>query len=231
MAKIFISYKYADKFVRQNNSCNWSHWFSGVESGNYLTARDYVTHLMDKVLTDHTNKAEKDGDDLSSLTEEVIQQKLYDRIYDSTVTIVLISKKMRDSNRAEKLQWIPREIAYSLREQPREDRTSYTNGILAIALPDENGVYDHAVVHKNCGARSWQTDSFFKIIGDNMFNRKNKNHTPCNSCLNYHHHGEDHSYIHPVKWDDFIDDHNKYINHVLDLKERLEEFKLTKVHG
>lgn len=229
MAKIFISYKYGDKHVRQNDAYDYAHWAMELENGNYLTARDYVTHLMEKVLTDHTNKAEKDDEDLSHLSEDTIQQKLYDRIYDSTVSIVLISKKMKDA-REEKLQWIPREIAYSLREQSRADRTSYTNGILAVALPDEEGKYDHAIVHQDCGVRSWQTNSFFKIIGGNMFNKKDKNHEFCDSCSSHHHHGGDHSYIHPVKWDDFVEDHNKYIEHVLDLKDRLDEFKLTKSH-
>lgn len=227
MAKIFISYKYGDKYVRQHNSYNSRDWFLGVENGNYLTARDYVTHLIEEILTDHTNKAEGDNEDLSNLTENVIQQKLYDRIYDSTVTIVLISKQMKESTE-EKLQWIPREIAYSLKEKTREDRTSYTNGILAIALPDEGGSYDYAVIDKNCGVRSWQTQSFFKIIGTNMFNRINKNHDFCNSCFSYHHHDHNHSYIHPVKWDDFVQDHNLYINRVLDFKDRLDEFELMK---
>lgn len=227
MAKIFISYKYGDKHVRQNNSINWNDWLVEVENGNYLTARDYVTHLMENVLTDHTNKAEKDGEDLSNLAEDVIQQKLYNRIYDSTVTIVLISKQMKDPT-IQNLQWIPREVSYSLKEKTREDRTSYTNGILAIALPDEDGKYDYAVAHKDCGARSWQIHRFFKIISSNMFNRINKNHDLCISCLGYHHNGFDHSYVHPVKWDDFIKNHNLYIDRVLDLKDRLNEFKLTK---
>lgn len=114
MAKIFISYKYSDKYVRQPDSYNLSDWFNNVENGNYITARDYVTHLMEKVLTDHQNKSERDNEDLGDLTEEVIQQKLYDRIYDSSVTVILLSKNMKES-RAEKLQWIPREISYSLR--------------------------------------------------------------------------------------------------------------------
>lgn len=230
MAKIFISYKYGDKHVRQNESCDWNHWSLGFKDGNYLIARDYVTYLMDNVLTDHTNKAEKDDEDLSYLTEETIQAKLYDRIYDSTVTIVLISKKMRDFLKEEKLQWIPRELSFSLREKTRDDRTSYTNGILAIALPDENGEYDHAVIDKDCGVRSWQTGSYFNIIGGNMFNRKQKNRTFCDKCNSNHHSGGDHSYIHPVKWDDFIKDHNKYIDHVLDLKDRTDEFELIKTH-
>ncbi len=224
MAKIFISYKYGDKHVRQHYSYNHTDWLLESENGNYLTARDYVTYLMEKVLTDHINKAEKDDEDLSYFLEETIQKKLYDRIYDSTVTIVLISKDIKEP-KAEKLQWIPREIAYSLREQSREDRTSYTNGVLAVVLPDENDNYDHGVIHKNCGVTSWQTHSFFKIIRENMFNKLDKNRNICDSCVSYHHYDNDHSYIHPVKWDDFVKDHNKYINHVLDLKERLNDFE------
>lgn len=230
MAKIFISYKYGDRHVKQNDSCNWSEWISGIQGGNYLIARDYVTHLMEKVLTDHTNKAEKDNEDLSHLSEETIQQKLYDRIYDSTVTIVLISKNMKDFLKVEKNQWIPREIAYSLREQSREDRTSYTNGMLAVVLPDEEGKYEYAVVDETCGVRCWQTNSFFKIIGGNMFNRLNKKHDYCGECSGYHHHDDDHSYIHPVKWDDFVSNHNLYIKRVLNLRDRLEEFELKKNH-
>lgn len=229
MAKIFISYKYGDKYVKQNDSYSLSDWRLETEGGNYLTARDYVTHLMENILIDHTHKAEKDDEDLSHLAEETIERRLHDRIYDSTVTIVLISKRMKEP-RDEKLQWIPRELAYSLREKTRDDRTSYTNGILAVVLPDENGSYDHAVIHKDCGVRSWQTHSFFQIVRENMFNRVQKNHSHCEACSDYHHYGNDHSYIHPVKWDDFVGDPNRYINHVLNLKDRLDEFELTKTH-
>lgn len=227
MAKIFISYKYRDKHVRQNSSCNWNDWSNDAENENYLTARDYVDHLMEKILTDHTNKAEKDNEDLSNFTEDVIQQKLYDRIYDSTVTIVLMSKKMMEPSN-EKFQWIPREISYSLKEKTREDKTSYTNGILAVFLPDEDNKYDYGVIEKNCGVRSWQTNSFFKIIRENMFNKKEKSQTYCNLCKGYHYYKNDHSYIHPVKWDDFVNNHNLYIDRVLDFKDRLYEFELTK---
>jgi hypothetical protein len=228
MAKIFISYKYADKSVKQNTDCNWNHWLSGVEGGSYLTARNYVDHLIEKVLTDHTSKAEKNDEDLSHLTEEVIQQKLYDRIYDSTITIVLISKNMKEAMN-EKLQWIPQEIAYSLREKTRDDRTSCTNGVLAVVLPDENGVYDHGIKHLNC-VTEIQTNNFFNIISKNMFNRNEHKRNICTICGTHHHYGDDHSYVYPVKWDDFIKTPNVYIDLALDLKNRLDEFKLTKTH-
>lgn len=228
MAKIFISYKYADKSVGQNSSCNWSHWMSGIEGGSYLTARDYVDHLMEKVLTNHTNKSEKNDEDLSHLTDDVIQQKLYDRIYDSTVTIVLISKNMKESI-SEKLQWIPQEIAYSLKEKTREDRTSYTNGVLAVVLPDENNSYEHGIKDLNC-VTEIQTSNFFNIVSKNMFNRNEHKRNVCVTCGTHHHYGYDHSFVHPVKWEDFVKNHDHYINLVLDLKDRLDEFDLTKTH-
>lgn len=228
MAKIFISYKYGDKSVRQNDNCNWTHWQSEIDDGSYLTARDYVDHLMEKVLTDHTNKAEKDDEDLSHLTEDAIQQKLYDRIYDSTVTIVLVSKNMKEAKH-ESLQWIPREIAYSLRDKTREDRTSYTNGVLAVILPDEGGSYEHGVKYYNC-VTEFQTHNFFKIISANMFNRNEHKTNICAVCGNRHHYGDDHSYIYPVRWDNFVNNHNFYVDHVLGLKDRLDEFDLKKTH-
>ena len=183
---------------------------------------------MEKVLTDHVNKAEKDNEDISHLTEEVIQQKLYNRIFDSTVTVVLISKDMKE-NGLEKLQWVPREISYSLREKTREDKTSYTNGVLAVILPDESNSYEHGIKHFNC-VTEIQTNKFFNIISSNMFNRSEHKRNVCTVCRNYHHYGDDHSYIYPVKWDNFVKNHNFYINHVLGLKDRLDEFSLKKTH-
>lgn len=226
MSKVFISYKYSDKSVRQRSDCNWTEWLLGLENGNYLTARDYVNHLMQNVLVDHTNKAEKDNEDLSHLTDDVIEQKLYNRIYDTSVTIILVSKSMKEST-SEKTQWIPREIAYSLKEKTRDGRTSHTNGILAVILPDEKESYNHGIIDRNC-VTEIQIGNFFDIISTNMFNRNENKLNVCGECGVSHHYGSDHSYIYPVKWDDFIANHNIYIDHVLSLKDRLDEFRLSK---
>ncbi len=53
-----------------------------------------------------------------------------ERIYDSTITIVLISPNMKDAFKWDKSQWIPWEIAYSIRETTRGDFTSHSNAIL-----------------------------------------------------------------------------------------------------
>src|SRR3989339_407679 len=122
-------------------------------------------------------------------------------------------------------QWIPWEIAYSLREKTREGRTSLTNAMLAVVVPDEYGSYNYFVESLDCvhcnGIR-WKTEILFSILGKNMFNRKKPNTIDCRggSCGTLHT-GSNHSYIHPVRWDHFISDINFYINHVALINENI----------
>ena len=91
--KIFVSYKYADADVK-----NLTWW------GN-STVRDYVTEFQNKLSAeDDINKGEEDDEDLSGLSEEVIWEKLKNRIYDSSVTVVFISPNMRESGKADRDQ-------------------------------------------------------------------------------------------------------------------------------
>lgn len=223
--KIFVSYKYKDKNVRPLDG-----YTPNEDTNFYYTPRHYVDKIIDIVGAEHIYKGEISGEDASHLTDDTIDSKLKAKIFDSSATIVLISPNMKDPTISEGEQWVPNEISYSLRYKTRGDRTSDANGMLAVVLPDANGSHDYAVVQKECGVRSWQTNTFFKIISENMFNRQNKNHTPCESCSSYHHHGDDHSYIHPVKWDEFIANYNTYIEHAIALKNKKHEFVLTKVH-
>ena len=118
---IFISYKYGDNTVH----------------GQGTTVRDYVDklqRLIDK--EDHVNKGEADDTDLSRLTDDTIRQKLADRMFHSSVTIVLISPNMREYYKLERNQWIPWEVAYSLRTEHREHGNSNPNAMIAVVLPD-----------------------------------------------------------------------------------------------
>lgn len=217
--KIFISYKYGDSSVQHI-----------PRFGEYdaTTARHYVDVLQAKLdAADHINKGEDDGEDMSGFKDETIESNLRGKIFDSSITVVLISKNMKDPYLAEEDQWIPWEIAYSMKEMTRDGRTSGTNGMLAVVLPDENGDYSYIVNHYPC-VTSWNTPSLFKIFGSNMFNRNQKNLYQCQTCRGYHHTGQDHSYIHPVKWSDFIVNINGHLDHVANHQTNLDHFDIVK---
>lgn len=154
--KVFISYKYSDRLV------------GALDGNNFCTARTYVDKIQSLMQsTDNLNKGENDGEDLGDFKDSTIQTILKDKIYDSSITIVLISKNMWDRSIPESDQWIPWEIAYSLRDKTRDGRTSRANGMLAIVLPDEDGSYDYFLKEHfchYCNTTNYDTSIMFKII-------------------------------------------------------------------
>lgn len=212
--KIFISYKYADANVRA---------FTGIL---HTTVRDYVDVLQTKIdRSDHINKGENDGEDLSSLSDSTIASKLGDKIFDSTVTIVFISKGMKEST-PEKDQWIPWEVSYSLREQSRQGVNSKTNAVLGVVLPDQLGTYDWYYRHNpECNSITHFTGQLFTILRENMFNIKKPQTRICNGTTITE--GEA-SYIKTVKWDDFVVNINWYIEKALEIWRVRDQYNIRK---
>lgn len=214
--KIFVSYKYLDSQVLP---------LKGITN---TTARHYVDSLSKRLeYGDHIYKGENDGEDISSLEDSTIGSKLGDKIFDSTVTIVLISKGMRE-NKPDKEQWIPWEISYSLKEQSREGQRSKTNAVLAVVLPDENAKYDYFLVrNETCNSITYRVDTLFEILNKNMFNLKDKekNMRECNGSKIYEGY---HSYIYSVKWEHFISNINHYIDLALEIRKNINEYELIK---
>jgi hypothetical protein len=221
MAKVFVSYKYMDSQVKPLPNL--------VET----RVRDYVNVLQTLLEENHhINKGELDGEDLSEFKDETIESKLRDRIYDSSVTLVLVSKGMKDTAMAEDDQWIPWEIAFSLRESTRDGRTSGTNAMIAVVLPDETGSYGHfveAICLKGC--RRWYQNNYFGILGSNMFNRKEHRLGSCDAHRNDEkmHVGDDHSFIYPVTWASFVNNVNGHLDKALAIKDNIDEYELQKV--
>jgi antiphage defense system Thoeris ThsB-like protein len=216
--KIFVTYKYADNQVKDLPDVYYEE----------TTVRNYVDKLQDKLdAEDHINKGENDDEDMSSLADSTIGSKLGDKIFDSSVTIVMISKGMKE-NKPEKEQWIPLEISYSLKEQSRQDVNSKTNAILAVVLPDENGYYDYYMTsNPACNSITYHLGSVFQILQDNMFNLKDKesNVRFCNESKIYE---GNPSYISSVKWHDFVSNINKYIETAVDIYKNRDQYEIKK---
>lgn len=212
--KIFVSYKYADGQVRN------------LPNNFYTTARDYVDVLQSKLdNSDHIYKGEDDGEDLGSLADSTIGSKLGDKIFDSSVTIVFISKGMKEA-KLDKDQWIPWEISYSLKEQSRQGRTSKTNAVLAVVLPDEWDSYDYFMKYNpNCNSTTLMTNTLFDILRYNMFNIKQPETRECNGSTIYHGYS---SYIHSVKWIDFINDIDTYIDIAVQIRDNRDNYNIRK---
>ncbi len=213
--KIFVTYKYSDSQVQ------------GLDGNYFSTARDYVDKLQDLLDDeDYIYKGENDNESLEDFKDETIETKLKNKIFDSTVTIVLISKGMKDYTLAETDQWIPWEISYSLKEMSRAGRTSKTNAILAVVLPDENGSYEYFLTYNpNCNSTTYHTDRLFKILRDNMFNIKNPDTRQCEGSTIYNGYF---SYIFCVRWRDFNEDIDKYIDIAFHIKENSEDYNISK---
>ena len=88
--KIFVTYKYLDSKVKD---------IPHKKDEGITTARHYVDEIQ-KLLSssDHIFKGEDDGEDMGTLADSTIGSKLGDKIFDSSVTIVLISKGMKENS-------------------------------------------------------------------------------------------------------------------------------------
>lgn len=147
--KVFVSYKFKDDNVKKLPNVVGPTW-----------PCDYVDYIKDKVLSnDDIYKGENSDEDISMWSEDDIWEHLKDKIYDSTVTVVLISPNMKEPGKWQRSQWIPWEISYSIRETTRKNRISHRNAILAVILPDRNGLYDY-----------YDEDTLFPILKSNIDN-------------------------------------------------------------
>ena len=96
--KIFISYKYYDKGVYQDpllDKIPDPVWPFYGDSG-YVTPRSYVNELSNVLSGYAIEKWEKDGEDVSSVKDSTIASKLRDKIFDSSITIVLVAPNRKE---------------------------------------------------------------------------------------------------------------------------------------
>ena len=147
--KIFVSYKYKDTNVKSLPNVLGT-----------TAVHDYVDYIQNRILNgDDIYKGEKSDEDISNWSDNAIWEHLKNKIYDSTLTIVLISPNMKEPRRWQTSQWIPWEISYSVKEMLRNGRTSQRNALLAVILPNRYGSYNY-----------YDKNDLFPILRDNIDN-------------------------------------------------------------
>jgi hypothetical protein len=224
--KVFVSYKYKDEKVSKLRDA----FYEDVDSvfrWNYRNTRvrDYVDLLQEKIGRDNLNLGEKDGESLEDFSDEKIETLLKQRIRQCSITVVILSKGMKELVISEREQWIPWEISYSLRVVPTGGNTKKMNAVLGIVLPDETGNYNwYFTSNPSCNSITHHTEQLFKILSDNMFNILDKEFRECNGTKI--HTKDEPSLIKTVQWDDFINgtNYNYYIEKAIEIKDDAESY-------
>jgi len=154
-----------------------------------------------------------DSPDLTDTSTENIKRALRDMMYDTSVTIVIISPNMKQS------KWIDWEIEYCLKKITRKDRTSQRNGVVGVIMK-VNGGYDwfKYTVEKDdgCKVSNYHTEKVFPIINNNRYNQEPPVYS-CSVCKCVN--ALTGSYIAFVEEDDFLADIDKYIDNAFDKSE------------
>lgn len=193
-------------------------------SYKYSEARD----LRDKIIKELGDGARfykgetADSPDQTDNKTDTIKNNLKDMMYDTSVTIVVISPDMKDS------KWIDWEIEYCLKGISREDRTSKTNGVVGV-IQKVNGGYDWFMTRKKnpdgCNVRNYDESKLYDIIRKNRYNRMDTTHS-CTTCKTYSQ--LDGSYISLIDEDEFLANPDKYIGNAFDKSNEADKFDLTK---
>lgn len=193
-------------------------------SYKYSEAQDLRDAIVDKLGDDasYYRGETSDSPDLTDYKTETIREHLKDMIFDTTVTIVIISPHMTES------EWIDWEIEYSLREYSRNNRKSKSNGIVGVIMKVDGGYeWLRSTTKHEDGHTSTNNDSskLYRIINDNRFNE-----TPvvysCEKCKTVDRLSG--SYISLIPEEEFLDNPAKFIENAYQKCRTIDKYIISK---
>ena len=199
--KVFISFRFSD----------------GKE------IKDELVDLFDES-TEVINRSE--DVDRSQMSEDTIQEYLYEKLKDTSVTIVLLTPEAvsyRKNWIGNYDDWLYDELRYSLEDR----KNNRTNGVVAVYTDDSKDMILESSSHycSHCQeTKSCRTLKFFdNLARKNMLNIKQSYKK--NLCNDLYDDSHD-SYISLVSLEEFKQDHTKYIDNAKDKRDRLHEFNI-----
>lgn len=188
--KTFISYKYSEA--------------QGLRDRIILAMGDDARYYQGET---------SESPDLTGTKTENIKRVLRDMMYNTSVTIVIISPHMKES------KWIDWEIEYSLKKIPRKGRTSQRNGLVGVIMKVDGGYGWFKYSTKNpdgCNVSNYHTEKVYDIINNNRLNQEPKQYS-CSTCRCID--ALTGSYIAFVEEDVFLANPNYYIDNAYNKSE------------
>jgi len=197
--KTFISYKYSEA----------------------QDLRDKIIEVLGEDASYYQGET-SDSADMTDLKTNTIKKNLTDMMFNTSVLIVIISPNIKQS------KWIDWEIQYCLQNNTRKDRTSQTNGIVAV-IKKVNGSYSWFKSNgqniDGCSSSSYSEHLVYDIIKNNRYKQTPKVYS-CNTCQTIN--ALTGSYISYVEEETFLANHDKYIENAFDKSENAGSYDLTK---
>ena len=154
-----------------------------------------------------------DSPDLTDTSTENIKKNLTDMMYDTSVTIVIISPNMKKS------KWIDWEIEYCLKNISRKGRTSHTNGVIGVIMKHNGGYGWFKKQQTNsdgCSSITYEDSKVYDIINNNRFNQNPKVYS-CDVCKTVS--SLSGSYMAYVEEEEFLSNPMKYIDNAYEKSE------------
>ncbi len=188
--KTFISYKYSEAQQLRN---------------------DIIEALGDDAT--YYKGETSDSPDLTDASTEKIKKNLTDMMYDTSVTIVIISPNMKKS------KWIDWEIEYCLKNIYRKERLSHSNGIIGVIMKYNGGYGWFKKQQTNsdgCSSITYEDSIVYDIINNNRFNQNPKVYS-CDACKTVN--SLSGSYIAYVEEEEFLGNPTKYIDNAYEKSE------------
>lgn len=201
--KVFVSFRFSD--------------------GNKL--KEELVDLFDEG-TEVLNRSE--DKDRSDMSEETIRKYLYEKIKETSITIVILTPEAvtyRKDYLGEYDDWLYDELRYSLQER----EGNKTSGVIALYTDESTSFLKQSSEHTCPICNETKTSSsiltFDNLVRKNMLNvKEDYKKEPCTNLYD----GDEDSYISLVHFDVFKRDYKKYIGIAKNKRERLNEFNLVK---
>lgn len=191
----------------------------------YSEAQDLRDEIIAKLGADasYYQGETAESPDMTGETIDKIKNGLKNMIFGTSVTIVIISPNLKQS------EWVDWEIEYSLKEYKRHTTTSRTNGIVGVIMK-YNGSYDWLISRTQnsdgCTSRYIDDSKLYDIVKGNRYNLETDDKYSCPNCKSFDQLNG--SYIALVEEESFLNNPTHYIENAYNKSKATGDYNLTK---